>query len=207
MLSAMMTVTETDQSPSVTKLALFVLWLLLFVFSPAHADRSAFDYLNEVRKQAGMTLLKNDRELARASQNHADYLAYNLRGDVTRMSSAHDESPGRAGFTGRTPQERALSAGYPHDYRAGANVNFRREKINYFLNYGASYRERPGSGSAKRKSTSTARKPRRVAFFAWATKRADLISAFDGTQPVFRQSPPILCRSTSATLALTAAAI
>ena len=41
-----------------------------------------------------------------------------------------------------------VSAGYPHDYRAGANVNFRREKINYFLNYGASYRERPGSGSA-----------------------------------------------------------
>ena len=45
MLSAMMTVTETDQSPSVTKLALFVLWLLLFVFSPAHADRSALDYV------------------------------------------------------------------------------------------------------------------------------------------------------------------
>lgn len=41
-----------------------------------------------------------------------------------------------------------VSAGYPHDYRAGANVNFRREKINYFLNYGASYRERPGDGSA-----------------------------------------------------------
>jgi outer membrane receptor protein involved in Fe transport len=41
-----------------------------------------------------------------------------------------------------------VSAGYPQDYRAGANVNFRREKINYFLNYGAGYRERPGSGTA-----------------------------------------------------------
>lgn len=41
-----------------------------------------------------------------------------------------------------------VSAGYPHDYRAGANINFRREKINYFLNYGASYRERPGDGTA-----------------------------------------------------------
>ena len=41
-----------------------------------------------------------------------------------------------------------LSGGYPHDYSAGANVNFRREKLNYFLNYGLHYRERPGSGSA-----------------------------------------------------------
>jgi outer membrane receptor protein involved in Fe transport len=41
-----------------------------------------------------------------------------------------------------------VSAGYPHDYRAGANVNFRRKKANYFLNYGASYRERPGEGVA-----------------------------------------------------------
>ncbi len=41
-----------------------------------------------------------------------------------------------------------VSAGYPHDYRAGANVNFRRKKANYFLNYGASYRERPGEGIA-----------------------------------------------------------
>src|SRR5262245_9453318 len=31
--------------------------------------------------------------------------------------------------------------------------------------------------------------------------RADLISVFDGTQPVHRQSPPSLCFSTSATLA------
>ena len=36
---------------------------------------------------------------------------------------------------------------------------------------------------------------------------ADLISAFDGTQPVFRQSPPILCFSINVTLAFTAAAM
>ena len=36
---------------------------------------------------------------------------------------------------------------------------------------------------------------------------AERISAFDGTQPVFRQSPPILCFSTSVTLALIAEAI
>ncbi len=36
---------------------------------------------------------------------------------------------------------------------------------------------------------------------------ADRISAFDGTQPVFRQSPPILCFSINATFALVAAAM
>ncbi len=46
-----------------------------------------------------------------------------------------------------------LSAGYPHDYEAGANVNFRREKVNYFINYGVNYDERPGSGSRFQKFT------------------------------------------------------
>ena len=36
---------------------------------------------------------------------------------------------------------------------------------------------------------------------------AERISAFDGTQPVFKQSPPILCFSISVTLAFTAAAM
>ena len=36
---------------------------------------------------------------------------------------------------------------------------------------------------------------------------AERISALLGTQPVFRQSPPILCFSISATFALTAAAM
>ena len=35
----------------------------------------------------------------------------------------------------------------------------------------------------------------------------DLIKAFDGTQPVFRQSPPMRCFSMSVTLARTAAAM
>ncbi len=36
---------------------------------------------------------------------------------------------------------------------------------------------------------------------------AERMSAFEGTQPVLRQSPPILWRSTSVTFALTAAAM
>ena len=87
---------------------------LLLWLSPLAADSGALEYLNSLRKEAGMTLLSHDRELTRAAQNHAGYLAQNLQGDISRMSSAHDESPGREGYTGRTPQERAFAAGYPH---------------------------------------------------------------------------------------------
>lgn len=68
-----------------------------------------------------MTTLYLDRELQLAAQNHAGYLAKNLRGDVSRMDSAHNESPVRDGFTGRSPQDRVLAAGYPHD-RVKENV-------------------------------------------------------------------------------------
>ncbi|WP_339793125.1 outer membrane beta-barrel family protein [uncultured Imperialibacter sp.] len=46
-----------------------------------------------------------------------------------------------------------LNAGYPANYGASANVNFRREKINYFVNYGANYRESPGGGSSFQRYT------------------------------------------------------
>lgn len=38
------------------------------------------------------------------------------------------------------------SAGYPERYQFGANVNFRREKINYFFNYGLRYEDDEGEG-------------------------------------------------------------
>ena len=50
-------------------------------------------------------------------------------------------------------------------------------------------------------------KPNSSAFLICDRTRADLMKAFDGTQPVFRQSPPMRCFSTSVTLARTVAAI
>lgn len=38
------------------------------------------------------------------------------------------------------------SVGYPEQYQFGANVNFRREKINYFFNYGIRYSDDEGEG-------------------------------------------------------------
>lgn len=40
-----------------------------------------------------------------------------------------------------------LITGYPSNYGAAANVNYRRKKVNFFLNYGLSFRNQPGRGA------------------------------------------------------------
>lgn len=40
-----------------------------------------------------------------------------------------------------------LSGGFPANYGAAINLNLRREKFNFFANYGLNYRESPGTGS------------------------------------------------------------
>jgi len=48
----------------------------------------------------------------------------------------------RQGFNGSFE----LIAGYPDNYGAAANLNYRHRKINFFINYGFAYRRPPGSG-------------------------------------------------------------
>lgn len=40
-----------------------------------------------------------------------------------------------------------LTLGYPENYGAAVNLNFRTKKLNFFTNYGLSYRNGPGKGS------------------------------------------------------------
>ncbi len=49
----------------------------------------------------------------------------------------------RQGFNGSFD----LIAGYPDNYGLGANVNYRRKNLNFFVNYTASYRNTPGRNS------------------------------------------------------------
>lgn len=49
----------------------------------------------------------------------------------------------RTGFNGSFE----VSGGLPTQYGAGANVNYRHDKINWFLNYNYRHREGPGTGS------------------------------------------------------------
>jgi len=69
----------------------------------------ARNYLNEIRQAMGMSMLSENEKLDRAAQAHADYLIIN-------NASAHEEIPGLPGFTGVSPMERALKAGYDSSY-------------------------------------------------------------------------------------------
>lgn len=88
--------------------AITLIVLLSFANSYASsyfATDEAFRYLNEVRTQAGMPPFERDRTLDLAAQMHADYLLIN-------NAWGHFQRPGKNGFTGRTPLERILKAGY-----------------------------------------------------------------------------------------------
>jgi outer membrane receptor protein involved in Fe transport len=39
-----------------------------------------------------------------------------------------------------------LNTGYPHNHGASVNLNFRRDWVNFFINYGMDYRRAPGEG-------------------------------------------------------------
>ncbi len=73
-------------------------------------------YLNSYRTNAGLVSFAYNDTLSKAAQNHANY-------EVQNSHSGHNESPSGIGFTGQTPQIRALNAGY--------NSRFVSENISY----------------------------------------------------------------------------
>ncbi len=89
---------------------------LLLSLSLAAYDRDGVREVNRVRRSAGMITLKNNYELSRAAYHHAKYL-----GRLRRKG--HTERPGGPYFTGRTPSDRMVRAGYPS--RAGVeNISY-----------------------------------------------------------------------------------
>ncbi len=44
-----------------------------------------------------------------------------------------------------------LATGYPHDYGASYNLNYRQSDLNFFSNFGLNYRDMPGGGEATRR--------------------------------------------------------
>lgn len=114
-----------------------------------------------LRGSQNVQILVNGKPSGLISAENTDALR-NLQGnliervEVITNPSAKYEAEGMAGIINIVlkKDERKgvngsfeVAAGYPHDYEVGANVNFRRPNINYFLNYGVDYDERPGSGS------------------------------------------------------------
>ncbi len=75
------------------------------VMDTKYEKQMAFDYLNTIRQNAGMPYYFSNTLLNTAAQSHANYLILN-------HSSGHFETKGNAGFTGKTPRDRILHAGY-----------------------------------------------------------------------------------------------
>ena len=73
-----------------------------FSFVP---DSDAVSYLNEYRRGSGLSGLKQNQILSQAAKNHAEYSAQN-------EYIGHDETAGRAKFSGADPVSRAIAAGY-----------------------------------------------------------------------------------------------
>ena len=91
-------------------------------------ELQAFNEWNDVRQKMGLGLLKQDANLDRAAQAHANYMVLN-------KVFQHEEDPSKAGFTGITPKDRSLAAGY--GYGAGEGLSGTSEmytKISPFAN-------------------------------------------------------------------------
>ena len=69
------------------------------------SDSDAVAYLNEYRRGSGLSSLKQNQILSQAAKNHAEYSAQN-------EYMGHDETAGRAKFSGSDPVSRAIAAGY-----------------------------------------------------------------------------------------------
>jgi hypothetical protein len=74
-------------------------------YSPGSAQRLAYDQLNAARLRCGFGSLSQSTRLDQAAAAHGNYMSLN-------NEFGHGETAGKPGFTGATPLDRALAAGY-----------------------------------------------------------------------------------------------
>jgi hypothetical protein len=86
-------------------LRLALVLLLIFTTLYAKENQNALDYLNTIRQNAGLIKFKPNKKLGKAARSHAHYL-------VRQQKNGHYEKRGWGGYTGKTPSDRILKAGY-----------------------------------------------------------------------------------------------
>jgi len=80
--------------------------VLLFTISlDAKETQGALGYLNTIRQKSGLIKFKSNTQLNKAAKAHASYL-------MRQQKHGHYEKKGWKGYTGRTPSDRVLKAGY-----------------------------------------------------------------------------------------------
>ena len=86
-------------------ISVLVLLLLFIVSLDAKKPQAPLDYLNTLRQKSGLIKFKPNKKLNRAAKAHASYL-------VRQQKNGHYEKKGWKGYTGKTPSDRVLKAGY-----------------------------------------------------------------------------------------------
>ncbi len=86
-------------------LRLLIVFLLTFVAIDAKENQNALGYLNSIRQNAGLIQFKPNNQLNKAARSHANYL-------LRQQKNGHYEKMGRKGYTGKTPSDRVVKAGY-----------------------------------------------------------------------------------------------
>ena len=88
----------------------------------ALASSEGLEYLNHLREQAGLVTLNENSALQPSAQNHSHYLNIN-------DTSGHYEDENADGFTGESPSDRAVYAGY-YSTGIGENVSVGQKDVN-----------------------------------------------------------------------------
>jgi len=71
----------------------------------AKEQQDALSYINSLRQKSGLIKFKPNSKLSKAAKSHASYL-------VRQQRIGHFEKRGWRGYTGKTPSNRVLRAGY-----------------------------------------------------------------------------------------------
>jgi hypothetical protein len=91
-----------------------LVWLAAALPSAA-ADAAALDAVNALRSAAGLPTLTHAPVLSAAAARHAAYLdVHRTPGAAPAGVSAHRQDSDSSLFSGATPADRAVAAGYPH---------------------------------------------------------------------------------------------
>lgn len=90
-------------------LRFFIIITLLLVSLEANSEKEGLAYLNTIREHTGLIKLKNNKYLQEAAHSHAKYL-------IQHQQNGHYENKGKYLYTGYTPSQRVIKAGYSSAY-------------------------------------------------------------------------------------------
>jgi hypothetical protein len=87
-------------------LRFFIIIFFFLVSLEANSNNDELAYLNSIRNHAGLINLKRNEALEKAATAHAQYL-------IKNQHNGHYEKKDKPAFTGVTPSQRVIKAGYP----------------------------------------------------------------------------------------------